>query len=274
MAETAASSGREGPQGAGGQAFDGAGGNVDPREVERFAKLSETWWDVNGPFRPLHKIGPARLGFLRDTLCRHFGRDQTGVRVLKGLKVLDVGCGGGLICEPLARLGATVTGIDPAEENVRAARLHADLSALNIDYRAERIEDVAVSDERFDAVMCLEVIEHVPDPAAFLQHCSEAVRPGGMLIVSTINRTLKSFALAIVAAEYVLRWVERGTHRWDRFVTTEELDGILKRIGLEDIRTEGIVFNPLTDRWSLNSDTDVNYMASAVKPESATAPGR
>lgn len=264
MAELSASTGVSRPQDTADPARIGS--NVDPREVERFAKIAETWWDPNGGFRPLHKIGPARLSFIRNALCRHYALDSRDVRVLEGLRILDVGCGGGLICEPLARLGATVTGIDPAEENVKAARVHAETGGLDIDYRAVRIEDIVAGSERFDAVMCLEVIEHVPDPAAFVAHCAAAVKPGGLLIVSTLNRTLKSFALAIVAAEYVLGWVERGTHRWDRFVTVEELDQALKRAGLEDIRYEGVVYNPLEDRWSTGSDTDVNYMAAASKP--------
>lgn len=269
MAELAASAGATGPQETNGPAPDRGGGNVDPREVERFAKIAESWWDPNGPFRPLHKIGPARLSFIRNALCRHFGLDTGGVRVLQGLSVLDVGCGGGLICEPLARLGAEVTGIDPADENIRAAALHAGISGLDIDYRATRIEEIAAGNDRFDAVMCLEVVEHVPDPAAFLAQCAGALKPGGLLIVSTLNRTLKSFALAIVAAEYVLGWVERGTHRWDRFITVDELDRALKETGLTDIRYEGIVYDPFADRWSTSSDTDVNYMAAASKPSAA-----
>lgn len=264
MAEFPASTAASAPDDMTNQAA--AGNNVDPREVERFAKIAETWWDPNGGFRPLHKIGPARLSFIRNALCRHYGLDSGTVRVLEGLRILDVGCGGGLICEPLARLGAKVTGIDPAEENVNAARLHAETSGLDIDYRALRIEDIVAGRERFDAVTCLEVIEHVPDPAAFIAQCAAAVKPGGLLIASTLNRTLKSFALAIVAAEYVLGWVERGTHRWDRFVTVEELDQALKRAGLVDIRYEGVVYNPFEDRWSTGPDTDVNYMAAASKP--------
>lgn len=270
MEYSKASTGGSGPeQEMVGPARDHGGDTLDPREIERFAKLAETWWNPNGPFRPLHKIGPARLSFIRSALSRHFGLDTGGVRILENLRILDVGCGGGLVCEPLARLGAKVTGIDPADENIRAARVHADISGLDIDYRAMRIEDIAAGGEGFDAVMCLEVIEHVPDPAAFLRHCADALKPGGLLIVSTLNRTLKSFALAIVAAEYVLRWVERGTHRWDRFITVDELDRILKQIGLTDIRYEGIVYNPLEDRWSVSADTDVNYMAAAAKPAAA-----
>lgn len=241
-------------------------GNVDPREVQRFAEIAETWWDPNGPFRPLHKIGPARLSFIRNALARHYQRDSGGVRILDGLKILDVGCGGGLICEPLARLGAQVTGIDPAEESISAAEVHANINGLDIDYRAARIEQIASSEERFDAVMCLEVVEHVPDPAAFISLCATALKPGGLMIASTLNRTLKSFALAIVAAEYVLGWVDRGTHRWDRFVTPDELQSALENAGLTDVRFEGVVYNPLEGRWSTAADTDVNYMAAALKP--------
>ncbi len=252
---------------AGGGNSVAGGGNVDAKEVERFAALASKWWDKDGEFRPLHQIGPARLSFIRDAITRHFLVDARSVRALSGLKVLDVGCGGGLISEPLARLGGIVTGIDPAGENIAAAKAHAEEQGLDIDYRAVRVEDLAEAGEQFDVVVCLEVVEHVPDPAAFLAITAKTVRPGGLFVTSTINRTLKAFGLAIVAAEHLLRWLPRGTHQWDRFVTPDELTTALKDCGMEEIRFSGLGFDPLRDRWSLTSDTDVNYIASAEKPE-------
>ena len=242
------------------------GGNVDPREVERFAALASKWWDKTGEFKPLHQIGAARLSFIREAVTGHFMVDSRKVRALSDLRILDIGCGGGLISEPLARLGGTVTGIDPAEENIAAARLHAEGQGLAIDYRSTRVEQVAESGERFDVAVCLEVIEHVPDPAALIASCAETVRPGGLLVVSTINRTMKAYGLAIIAAENLLRWVPRGTHQWDRFVTPQELEAAFADAALEHVRFSGLVFDPLRDRWTAGSDTDVNYIASAEKP--------
>lgn len=237
---------------------------LDPAEVERFARLSAEWWDPNGKFRPLHKLGPARLTFIRDRIAGHFGR--TGQRrPLDGLTVLDIGCGGGLISEPLSRLGARVTGIDPATENIEAARRHAEAQGLAIDYRATTVEALADDGLTFDTVLCLEVVEHVTDPAAFIALASGLVRPGGVLIASTINRTMKAWLLAIVGAEYILRWLPAGTHRWDRFVTPDELARFMAGASIERISFEGLVYDPLADRWSLSPDTDVNYFAVGVK---------
>jgi 2-polyprenyl-6-hydroxyphenyl methylase/3-demethylubiquinone-9 3-methyltransferase len=239
---------------------------IDLAERDRFAALASEWWDANGKFRPLHQIGPARLTFLRDELVRHFHRPAGGLRPLEGLRLLDVGCGGGLIAEPLARLAAVVTGLDPAQENIEAARQHASAQGLAIDYRAGRIEDLAGEGLSYDAVICLEVIEHVPDVSAFLATCARVLRPGGLMLLSTINRTLKAYALAIIGAEYVLRWLPVGTHRWDRFVTPQELRQHLRAAGLREPVLKGLFYNPLRDEWSLGSDTDVNYLASAGKP--------
>jgi len=246
-----------------------AAGTLDRAEIDRFARLATEWWDPNGKFRALHRIGPARIGFLRDEMLRHFGRPATGMRPLEGLSVLDVGCGGGLICEPLARLGARVTGLDPAVENVEAARQHAAGGALGITYRAGRVEELAAEGLTFDAVVCLEVVEHVPDPAAFLRASAALIGPGGLMLLSTINRTLKAYLLAIVGAEYVLRWLPVGTHRWDRFITPDELARHLRAAGLEAPVIKGLVYNPLADTWTLGSDTDVNYLAAAAKPAAA-----
>ncbi|MEO1207130.1 MAG: bifunctional 2-polyprenyl-6-hydroxyphenol methylase/3-demethylubiquinol 3-O-methyltransferase UbiG [Pseudomonadota bacterium] len=240
--------------------------NLDQDEVRRFADQAAEWWDPDGSFRPLHKIGPARITFIRDRLLQHFGMPSGGMRPLKGLSILDVGCGGGLICEPLCRLGATVTGIDPGQETVSAARSHAAQQGLDIEYCATTIEDLAEAGDSFDVVLALEVLEHVPDPTGFVRTCGELVRPGGAMIVSTINRTAKSYALAIVAAEYVLRWLPRGTHDWEKFLTLDQVRVALETAGLEDVMFDGISFNALRDTWHLSSDTDVNFIAIASKP--------
>jgi 2-polyprenyl-6-hydroxyphenyl methylase / 3-demethylubiquinone-9 3-methyltransferase len=239
---------------------------LDPAERDRFAALASEWWDPGGKFGPLHRIGPARLTFLRDELVRHFGRNGGGLRPLTGLALLDIGCGGGLISEPLARLGAAVTGLDPAPENIVVARQHASLQGLAIDYEVGRVEELAEQSRLYDAVVCLEVVEHVPDVGAFLASCGRLLRPGGLMLLSTINRTLKAYALVIIGAEYVLRWLPVGTHRWDRFVTPQELAQHLRSAGLTEPTLRGLLYNPFQDLWSLGSDTDVNYLAAAAKP--------
>lgn len=239
---------------------------LDDTEVKRFAALAAEWWDPNGKFRPLHKLGPARLAFIRQEIVRHFDRGAGGLRPFSGLSILDIGCGGGLVSEPVARLGGTVTGIDPAAENIEAARRHAAGQDLTIDYRAILVEDLVAEGRTFDCVLCLEVVEHVPDVSAFLGTCAKLVRPGGLMILSTINRTLKAYALAIVGAEYILRWLPVGTHQWERFVTPDELARYAEAAGLSVSTREGLVYNPLTDAWSLSKNLDVNYMASAARP--------
>lgn len=241
-------------------------GTLDDAEVKRFAALAAEWWDPNGKFRPLHKLGSARLAFIRQEIVRHYSLPSGGLRPFEGLTVLDIGCGGGLVSEPVARLGASVMGIDPATENIEAARRHAEGQGLSIAYRSALVEDLAAEGHTFDCVLCLEVVEHVPDVAAFLATCAKLVRPGGLMILSTINRTLKAYALAIVGAEYILRWLPVGTHQWDRFVTPDELARHAQAAGLGMNTREGLVYNPLTDAWSLSKDLDVNYMASAARP--------
>jgi 2-polyprenyl-6-hydroxyphenyl methylase / 3-demethylubiquinone-9 3-methyltransferase len=238
---------------------------LDPAEVERFRRMADEWWDAKGKFRPLHKLGPARLTFIRDEIVRHFGKESGGLKPLAGLRVLDIGCGGGLVSEPVARMGAKVTGLDPGEENILAARAHSEPQGLDIDYRVGLVEDLAAAGETFDAVLCLEVVEHVPDVGAFVKTCASLVRPGGVMILSTINRNIKSYALAIVAAEYILGWLPRGTHQWERFVTPDELTRFVMDAGLARPRFSGMSFDPLRDVWSLSSDTDVNYLGVCGK---------
>lgn len=240
--------------------------SVDPSEVDRFARIAGEWWDPKGKFAPLHRLGPARMTFLRDRIAGHFGRTLPASRPLAGLSILDIGCGGGLVAEPLTRLGARVTGIDPAADNIAAARTHAATSGLEIDYRAVTAEELAASGASFDVVLCLEVVEHVTDPAAFIALAASLTRPGGLVLASTINRTMKAWVLAIVGAEYVLRWLPAGTHRWDRFVTPDEMARYLAAARLERIAFEGLVFDPLAGRWQLSADTDVNYFAAAARP--------
>ena len=238
---------------------------LDQGEIERFSALAHEWWDPDGKFKPLHQLNPTRLSYIKGRLCSHFGRDPKALDSLKGLAVLDVGCGGGLLCEPLARLGAQVTGLDPAQATIAAAQNHAEAQNLEIRYRAARVEDLTREPDRFDAVLVMEVVEHVPDVPAFLSTCAGLMKPEGLMILSTINRTLKSYMLAIVGAEYVLRWLPVGTHQWDRFVTPKELTGALERSGLVADDTTGMVYAPLADEWRLSSDVDVNYLAAASR---------
>ena len=244
---------------------EGASSTVDPAEVARFEGMAETWWDPKGPMKVLHRFNPVRLAYIRDEACRRFGRDPRSARSLDGLTILDVGCGGGVLCEPLARLGARVTGLDPAPTNISVARLHAQRSELPVDYRNETVEAAVARGETFDMVLAMEVVEHVADVQAFVSACGRAARPGGALVMATINRTLRSFALAIVGAEYVLGWLPRGTHDWDRFVTPDELTSAIEGAGFALSDLKGVVYNPLRDTWSLSQDTAVNYMLLASR---------
>ena len=240
---------------------------VDSGEVAKFAALAEEWWDADGKFRPLHRLNPVRLEFLRDRVAERFGRDIRAERPFAGLAVLDVGCGGGLLCEPMARLGAQVTGIDAAAESIGVARAHAVAMGLSIDYRAAAAADLAHTGEAFDVVLSMEVVEHVAERDAFVADCARLVRPGGLMVLATLNRTPKSFLLAIVGAEYVLRWLPRGTHEWRRFVRPSELAASLRRAGMTMTEIAGVAYDPLQDRWRLApQDIDVNYMAVATRP--------
>lgn len=241
------------------------GSTIDHEEVARFAALAGDWWNPRGKMAPLHKFNPVRLAFIRDQACAQFGRDAKALDCLKGLRILDIGCGGGIVSEPLARLGAAVTGIDPAAENVEAARLHAEKSGLAIDYRATTVEALADQGETFDVVIASEVVEHVADLDLFIRSAAATVKPGGLMIVTTINRTLKSFALAIVGAEYVLRWLPVGTHSWEKLVTPAELEAAIAAGGLEVVEESGIMYDVFNDRWKASSDMDVNYMLAAER---------
>jgi 2-polyprenyl-6-hydroxyphenyl methylase/3-demethylubiquinone-9 3-methyltransferase len=238
---------------------------VDPEEVARFERLAATWWDPRGKMGMLHKFNPVRLGFIKEAACRWFDRDPKRLDSLSGLRMLDIGCGGGILSEPLARLGATVVGADPAAANIEAARLHAAEGGLTIDYRVTTAEALADTGERFDVVLAMEVVEHVADLSLFVKRCAEMVKPGGLMIAATLNRTFKSFALAIVGAEYVLGWLPRGTHQWDKFVTPNELEAVIERHGLKVVDETGVIYNLLADRWQISTDMDVNYMVSAEK---------
>jgi 2-polyprenyl-6-hydroxyphenyl methylase / 3-demethylubiquinone-9 3-methyltransferase len=240
-------------------------GSVDGEEVARFAATAAEWWNPRGPYAPLHKLTPARIEYVRNHLAAHFGRDATSLNCLNGLSILDVGCGGGILAEPLARLGARVSGIEPAEESVAVARAHASVSGLDISYQALAAEDLLQDGERFDAVIASEVIEHVHDVPGFVRTLAALAKPGGMVFISTLNRTAKSYALAIVGAEYVLRWVPAGTHSWRKFVTPAELTGHFRAAGLLPDHPTGMVYNPLRDAWSLSPDHSVNYWMSAAK---------
>lgn len=240
---------------------------VDRDEVARFGAIAEAWWDPKGKFAPLHAMNSCRLGYITDQIVAETGRDPRSLTSLRGLRLLDIGCGGGLVAEPMARLGATVTGIDPSPETIGVASAHAAQSGLTIDYRATTAEALAASGARFDVVLALEVIEHVPDPRGFLKTCAELVSPGGLVIVSTLNRTARSWAMAILGAEYLLGWLPRGTHDWSRFISPDDLAAQLTDAGLAPVDRRGMVFDPFPRDWRLSAtDLSVNHLATAVAP--------
>lgn len=238
---------------------------IDSGEVERFSALAAEWWNPNGKFRPLHKFNPVRLSYIRDRIAERFGRDPHAARAFEGLRILDIGCGGGLLCEPMARLGAEVVGADASATNIEVAKLHAAESGVGIDYRATAAEDLADAGEKFDVVLNMEVVEHVSDIGLFIDKCGEMVKPGGIMFVATINRTLKALGLAIIGAEYVLRWMPRGTHQYNKLVRPDELERALTAAGMTVADRTGVTYNPLTDQWGRSKDMDVNYMVLAEK---------
>ena len=241
--------------------------SIDPDEVAKFTAMADEWWDPKGKFKPLHKFNPVRLRFIRDMAEQHFDLEPKLKRPLSGLRVLDIGCGGGLVSEPMARLGAEVVSVDASEANIKTAMTHAEASGLKIDYRVGTAEGLIESGELpFDIVLNLEVVEHVADPAQFLSDTSHLVKPGGFMLVATINRTAKAFALAIVGAEYVLRWLPRGTHEFDKFLKPREIEEALSRAGMDVQPPQGVFYNPIADAWRLSSDHSVNYMIMASRP--------
>ena len=244
-----------------------AASTVDAGEIAKFEAMAADWWDPSGKFKPLHMLNPCRLDYITDQIAAEFGRDLNETRPLAGLRLLDIGCGGGLLCEPMARLGAEVVGADAAERNIPVARIHAEQSGLAIDYRHTTAEALAAAGERFDVILNMEVVEHVADPAAYLSACADLLRPGGLMTTSTINRNPKSSLMAILGAEHVRRWLPRGTHDWRKFITPDELYDLLRQAGLDPVDRTGMVFNPLAWSWSLSAgDLSVNYVTTSLKP--------
>jgi 2-polyprenyl-6-hydroxyphenyl methylase/3-demethylubiquinone-9 3-methyltransferase len=245
---------------------EAAKSTIDQEEVDRFSAMAAEWWSPTGKFKPLHKFNPVRLAYIRDKAAENFGRDIRSPRPLEGLRVLDIGCGGGLLSEPVARMGASVVGADPSEKNIGIASTHAKASGVSVDYRAVTAEQLAEAGETFEIVLNMEVVEHVADVDFFLGTCARMVRPGGLMFVATINRTMKAAALAIFAAENILRWLPRGTHQYEKLVRPEEIEKPVADNGLSIIDRTGVFFNPLSNQWNLSKDMDVNYMMLAKRP--------
>lgn len=240
---------------------------VDPAELAKFEAMAAEWWDPNGKFRPLHLMNPCRLDYITKQIAAEFNRNLAEPMPFKGLRIIDIGCGGGLLSEPLTRLGADVLGADAAEKNIKVAKLHAEQEGLQIDYRAVTAEALADAGERFDVVVNMEVVEHVADPQDYLTECANLLKPGGLHICSTINRNAKSFAMAIIGAEYVMRWLPKGTHEWNKFISPDELIGFIEKAGMRPIDRKGFVFNPISWSWKVSDrDLSVNYVTAATKP--------
>ncbi len=239
---------------------------IDPAEVAKFEAMAAEWWDPHGKFKPLHMLNPCRLDYITGQISAEFGRDLTSPRPFAGLRLLDIGCGGGLLSEPMARLGAEVVGADAAAGNIPVAQVHAQQSGLEIDYRHTTAEDMAAAGEHFDVILNMEVVEHVADPLAYLTACHDLLKPGGLMVCSTINRNAKSYAVAIVGAEVIMRWLPRGTHEWNKFITPDELYELIRNAGLDPVDRKGMVFNPVFWSWSLSDrDLSVNYVTTSIK---------
>ena len=240
---------------------------IDPAEVAKFEAMAAEWWDLDGKFKPLHMLNPCRLDYITRQIAAEFDRDLDTAAPFAGLRILDIGCGGGLLCEPMARLGAEIVGADAAERNIPVARVHAEQSGLDIDYRHTTAEAMAEAGEQFDVVLNMEVVEHVADPLLYITACQQLLKPGGLHICSTLNRTPKSYIFAIIGAEHVMRWLPKGTHEWNKFITPDELFDLLSQAGLEPVDRKGFVFNPLGWSWKLSDrDLSVNYVTASLKP--------
>lgn len=239
---------------------------INDEEVAKFSAMAAEWWDPQGKFKPLHKFNPVRLGYIRDKAIEHFGRDGSRRLPFEGLRILDIGCGGGLLCEPMARLGAAVIGADASERNIRIAELHAAQTGLGIDYRATTAEALCAAGERFDIVLNMEVVEHVDNVPLYMKSCADLLAPGGLLFTATINRTARALVFAIVGAEYVLGWLPRGTHSYAKFLTPDEVAALIERNGMQVVDRTGVVFHPLADEWRRSRDMGINYMVLAAKP--------
>lgn len=240
---------------------------VDPAEIEKFEQMAAEWWDPQGKFKPLHMLNPCRLDYILSQISAEFDRDLNTPKPFRGLRILDIGCGGGLLCEPMARLGATVVGVDAAERNIPVAQMHARQSELEIDYRIGTAEALVEAAEQFDVILNMEVIEHVADPQAYLKSCQKLLKSGGLMVCSTINRNPKSFAMAIVGAEYIMRWLPKGTHQWSKFITPDELFDLICNAKLDPVDRKGFVFNPVSWQWRISQrDLSVNYVTTSLKP--------
>lgn len=240
---------------------------VDPSEIAKFEAMAAEWWDPNGKFKPLHMLNPCRLDYITSQIAAEYERDLKSPSPFAGLRVLDIGCGGGLLAEPMARLGAEVVGADAAERNIPVAQVHAEQSGLTIDYRHTTAEDMAAAGEQFDVVLNMEVVEHVADPLGYLTACRQLLKPGGLHVCSTINRNPKSFMMAIVGAEHIMRWLPKGTHEWSKFITPDELFDLMRQAGLNPVDRQGFVFNPITWSWKLSDrDLSVNYVTASLNP--------
>ena len=239
---------------------------IDPSEVAKFEAMAAEWWNPNGKFRPLHLMNPCRLDYITGQIAAEYGRDLTKPLPFAGLRILDIGCGGGLLSEPMARLGAAVVGADAAPRNIPVAQVHAQASGLSIDYRFTTAEDLAAAGEQFDVVLNMEVVEHVSDPLAYLTACHDLLKPSGIMLCSTLNRNPKSYLMAIIGAEWVMRWLPKGTHDWAKFITPDELYGLIRQAGLDPVDKKGMVFNPVSWRWAVSDrDLSVNYVTASIK---------
>ncbi|WP_019223416.1 bifunctional 2-polyprenyl-6-hydroxyphenol methylase/3-demethylubiquinol 3-O-methyltransferase UbiG [Bartonella rattaustraliani] len=239
---------------------------IDQNEIDHFSRIAAEWWDPQGKFRPLHQFNPARLAYIREKICLEFNRDPVSLIPFENLRILDIGCGGGLLCEPMARLGATVVGADAAQTNIEVAKIHAAQNGLSIDYRTTTAEELANEEERFDIILNMEVVEHVSDVNLFIETTAKMLKPNGLMFVSTLNRTWKAWGLAIIGAEYILRWLPKGTHDYKKFLKPQELKNLLSKNTLTVIDGIGIAYNPLNDSWNHSKNMEVNYLLLAKRP--------